>query len=51
MARFYPANEKSRALSGVGEKKLHEFGAAFLGEVATHLPTSARQEFRGRFVQ
>src|SRR6202042_524459 len=33
MARFYPAtdNEFSR-ISGVGDKKLHEFGAAFLGE-------------------
>ena len=46
MARFYPANnaEFSR-ISGVGDKKLHEFGAAFLGEIAKHLQTNARQIF------
>ena len=46
MARFYPANgnEFSR-ISGVGEKKLREFGDAFLGEIADHLRTNARQIF------
>jgi ATP-dependent DNA helicase RecQ len=46
MARFYPANnaEFSR-ISGVGDKKLQEFGAAFLGEIAKHLQTNARQIF------
>ncbi len=44
MARNYPANERDFArISGVGEKKLREFGAAFLGEVAGHLQTNARQ--------
>jgi ATP-dependent DNA helicase RecQ len=46
MARNYPANERDFArISGVGEKKLHEFGAAFLGEIASHLQTNARQIF------
>lgn len=46
MARFYPANDKEFSrISGVGEKKLREFGAAFLAEVATHLQTNARQIF------
>jgi ATP-dependent DNA helicase RecQ len=46
MARFYPRNDQEFArISGVGEKKLHEFGAAFLAEIATHLQTNARQIF------
>ena len=46
MARDYPANERDFArISGVGEKKLREFGAAFLGEIAAHLQTNARQIF------
>ena len=46
MARFYPANNREfERISGVGEKKLREFGAAFLGEIATHLQTNARQMF------
>jgi ATP-dependent DNA helicase RecQ len=46
MARNYPANERDFArISGVGEKKLREFGAAFLGEIAAHLQTNARQMF------
>lgn len=46
MARFYPqtAGEFSR-ISGVGEKKLHEFGEAFLGEIAAHLQANPRQIF------
>jgi len=46
MARFYPANgpEFSR-ISGVGEKKLREFGAVFLREIAAHLQTNPRQMF------
>jgi ATP-dependent DNA helicase RecQ len=46
MARFYPAseNEFSR-ISGVGDKKQREFGEAFLGEIAAHLQTNARQIF------
>jgi ATP-dependent DNA helicase RecQ len=46
MARNYPANERDFArISGVGEKKLNEFGAAFLGEITAHLQTNARQIF------
>ena len=46
MARFYPvdAREFSR-ISGVGEKKLAEFGTVFLAEIADHLGTHARQMF------
>jgi ATP-dependent DNA helicase RecQ len=46
MARTYPAGEVEFArISGVGDKKLREFGAAFLGEIAAHLQTNARQIF------
>ncbi len=46
MARNYPDNETSFArISGVGEKKLREFGKDFLAEIAAHLQTSPRQIF------
>jgi ATP-dependent DNA helicase RecQ len=46
MAREYPATEREFArISGVGEKKLREFGAAFLGEIAAHLTANPRQIF------
>jgi ATP-dependent DNA helicase RecQ len=46
MARNYPATEGEFArISGVGEKKLREFGDIFLGEIAAHLQTNARQIF------
>src|SRR5207249_10343519 len=46
MARNYPANEREFArISGVGEKKLREFGAAFLAEIAAHLQANPRQIF------
>ncbi len=46
MARHYPGNEPEFArISGVGEKKLREFGAEFLGEIAAYLQTNARQVF------
>jgi ATP-dependent DNA helicase RecQ len=46
MARFYPENERDFSrISGVGEKKLREFGVVFLGEIAAHLQTNARQIF------
>ena len=46
MARNYPASERDFArISGVGEKKLLEFGDIFLGEIAAHLQTNARQIF------
>ena len=46
MARFYPQSDSEFSrISGVGEKKLREFGGDFLGEVAKHLQTAARQIF------
>jgi ATP-dependent DNA helicase RecQ len=46
MAREYPVNEREFArISGVGEKKLLEFGAIFLAEIAAHLQSSPRQIF------
>ncbi len=46
MARAYPqsADELTR-ISGVGEKKLREYGEVFLGEIAAHLAGNARQIF------
>jgi ATP-dependent DNA helicase RecQ len=46
MARFYPAqNAGFSRISGVGEKKLQEFGAIFMREIGSHLETNARQIF------
>ena len=46
MARDYPEREPEFArISGVGEKKLREFGDAFLAEIATYLQTNPRQIF------
>src|SRR5208283_1071916 len=46
MAREYPASEREFArITGVGEKKLREFGAIFLAEIAAHLATNPRQIF------
>ncbi len=46
MARFYPQNGPELArINGVGEKKLREFGSAFLGAIAAHLQTNPRQIF------
>ncbi len=46
MARNYPENERDFArISGVGEKKLREFGEVFLTEIALHLATNPRQIF------
>src|SRR5258707_4156194 len=46
MSRDYPRNEREFArISGVGEKKLAEFGALFLSEIAAHLQTNPRQMF------
>ena len=46
MARFYPMNssEFSR-ISGVGGKKLQEFGSIFMREISTHLQRHPRQMF------
>ncbi len=46
MARDYPANEREfTRISGVGEKKLQEFGALFLARISAHLQTHPRQVF------
>jgi ATP-dependent DNA helicase RecQ len=46
MARDYPANERDlERISGVGQKKLAEFGAVFLAEIAAHLTAAPRQIF------
>jgi len=46
MARFYPVQEKELSrVSGVGERKLREFGEAFLREIAAHLQSNPRQMF------
>jgi ATP-dependent DNA helicase RecQ len=46
MARDYPAGEREFArISGVGEKKLREFGDAFLAEITAHLENNPRQIF------
>jgi ATP-dependent DNA helicase RecQ len=46
MARFYPATDAEFSrISGVGAKKLQEFGAIFMREIAAHLQTNVRQIF------
>jgi len=46
MARYYPKNDKEFArISGVGTRKLEEFGMDFLGEIAAHLQINPRQIF------
>jgi ATP-dependent DNA helicase RecQ len=46
MARSYPGTDREFSrISGVGEKKLREFGAIFLGEIAAYLQTNPRQIF------
>ena len=46
MARYYPASDDEfTRISGVGEKKLAEFGAVFLAEIAAYLQTYPRQIF------
>jgi ATP-dependent DNA helicase RecQ len=46
MARYYPTTDAEFSrISGVGEKKLQEFGPAFLGEIAAHLQSHPRQIF------
>ena len=47
MARDYPVQtEALRGITGIGEKKLAEFGAAFVAEIATYLDTNAKVLFR-----
>jgi superfamily II DNA helicase RecQ len=46
MARYYPSNEVEFArISGVGERKLAEFGKAFMAAIAAHLRKRPRQTF------
>jgi superfamily II DNA helicase RecQ len=46
MARYYPANEVEFArISGVGERKLAEFGKAFMAAIAVYLRNNPRQTF------
>jgi ATP-dependent DNA helicase RecQ len=46
MARNYPQGESDfTRINGVGEKKLREFGEAFLAEIASHLQMNPRQIF------
>ncbi len=46
MARLYPASDREFSrISGVGDRKLREFGAIFLGEIASHLSSNPRQIF------
>jgi ATP-dependent DNA helicase RecQ len=46
MARDYPADAREFArISGVGEKKLREFGDVFLEEIGIHLQNFPRQAF------
>jgi ATP-dependent DNA helicase RecQ len=46
MAREYPSNEREMGrISGVGQKKLEEFGKIILNEIADYLGTYPRQTF------
>jgi len=46
MARQYPANERDFGrISGVGERKLREFGEVFLKAIAAHLAGNPKQMF------
>lgn len=46
MSRDYPSNARDfKGISGVGEKKLREFGDVFLAEIEAHLQSNPRQAF------
>lgn len=46
MAHVYPQNDRDFSrISGVGQKKLQEFGPAFMGEIKAHLQSNPRQVF------
>ena len=48
MARKYPASEREFAgITGVGAKKLEEFGAQFMEAIAVHLPRAPKAGVRG----
>jgi ATP-dependent DNA helicase RecQ len=47
MARDYPTNEQELLqISGVGSRKLQEFGTQFLAAIADYVATHPRQEFK-----
>jgi len=47
MARDYPVETAGlRGITGIGEKKLAEFGAVFVAEIAAYLETYPKVEFR-----
>ena len=46
MARQYPSNDAEFSrISGVGSRKLQEFGTAFLGEISSYLSSNPRQKY------
>jgi ATP-dependent DNA helicase RecQ len=46
MAQYYPSTKAEfLRITGVGERKLYEFGDAFLAEIANHLGKNSRQRF------
>jgi ATP-dependent DNA helicase RecQ len=46
MARFYPAtNAEFTRISGVGQKKLEEFGQRFMMQIAAYLESNPKQSF------
>jgi len=46
MARSYPQSQADFArISGVGERKLREFGSVFMAEISSHLRANPRQVF------
>lgn len=46
MARHYPQSKSEFSrISGVGDKKLREFGASFMREIVAHLQANPRQVF------
>ena len=46
MAREYPVNERELArIGGVGEKRVRDFGATLLAEIAAYLDNHPRQVF------
>jgi ATP-dependent DNA helicase RecQ len=46
MARYYPTNESEFArISGVGERKLKDFGAVFMDSIAKYLRSNPRLTF------
>ena len=46
MARFYPTNRAEFArISGVGERKLADFGTAFIESIAAYLQKNGRRKF------